>query len=201
MWPLVVAGSAGDLQEIAGFPDIQPWRTTLIAPWNSLQELAREVWGGIQGQFAFDRKQRNLQVLRDAQGHTLQDVKGILKASPSHQGAVLLVRADVGATLHGSEELAPGSKVTLSMTCGGAEVELRVQDTGIGIPEEDLEKVFERFYRASHQRLGKDPGGTGLGLAIARTIVDEHGGTIQLESKVGVGTTVVVRLPAQRELS
>lgn len=90
--------------------------------------------------------------------------------------------------------------VTLSTSCQGVEVELRVKDTGIGIPAQDLEKVFERFYRASHRPLGKDPGGSGLGLAIARTIVEEHGGTIQLESQVGEGTTVVVRLPAHRDV-
>ncbi|GGJ44810.1 ATP-binding protein [Deinococcus roseus] len=93
-----------------------------------------------------------------------------------------------------------GGMVTLSTSCQGDRVELRVRDTGIGIPASDLEKVFERFYRASH-RMEKDPGGSGLGLAIARTIVEEHGGTIHLESMVGQGTTVVVRLPTHRDLN
>lgn len=94
-----------------------------------------------------------------------------------------------------------GGTVTLSVKCEGSEVELRVADTGIGIPEADLERVFERFYRSSHKSLGKDPGGTGLGLAIAKTIVEEHAGQIHLESTVGKGTVVVVRLPASRDLN
>ena len=89
-----------------------------------------------------------------------------------------------------------GGEVTLSLECLGDEVELRVRDTGIGIRAEDLPKVFERYYRADHSALGKDPGGTGLGLPIARWIVEQHGGQISLESEPGKGTTVRVRLPA-----
>lgn len=75
-------------------------------------------------------------------------------------------------------------------------VELRVSDTGVGIPPEDLEKVFERFYRADTTQHGMpDPGGSGLGLSIARWIVEEHKGKIWLESQLGVGTTAVVTLP------
>lgn len=128
MWPLVVAGYAEDLQEIAGLPDVQPWRTTLTTPWDSLQDVMREVWTGIQGQFAFERRQRNLKIVQDSQGKTLQEVPEILEASQSHPGALLLVRDDVGAYSQGSEGLTPGSKVTLDevMRCvlrSGGEVD------------------------------------------------------------------------------
>ncbi|GEM46210.1 ATP-binding protein [Deinococcus cellulosilyticus] len=89
-----------------------------------------------------------------------------------------------------------GGTVTLTLECHGDEVELVVKDTGIGIRQEDLPKVFERYFRADHSALGKDPGGTGLGLPIARWIVEQHGGQIVLESESGKGTTVRVRLPA-----
>lgn len=68
-------------------------------------------------------------------------------------------------------------------------VELRVGDTGCGIEEENLQKIFEPFYSTKGQK------GTGLGLAVIWGIVDNHGGTISVESKVGAGTTFIIRLP------
>jgi two-component system sensor histidine kinase ArlS len=73
-------------------------------------------------------------------------------------------------------------------------LQMIVKDEGSGIAEDDLERVFKRFYRVDPSRQ-RHTGGTGLGLAIARNIVLLHGGTITLKSKVGIGTEVVVRLP------
>lgn len=73
-------------------------------------------------------------------------------------------------------------------------VEIHFRDTGIGISEEDLARVFERFYRADPART-RDPGGTGLGLGIARWIAVQHGGGIELASVPGHGTTVSIHLP------
>ena len=71
---------------------------------------------------------------------------------------------------------------------------LKVEDSGIGIPEDSLEHIYERFYRVdkSHSR---EIGGTGLGLAITRSAVTMHHGTIQVASKEGEGTTFTVRIP------
>ncbi|MEW5870525.1 MAG: ATP-binding protein [Chloroflexota bacterium] len=87
-----------------------------------------------------------------------------------------------------------GGRVTLSAAAQGNFAQLGVQDTGQGIPPEALERVFERFYRgdASRQR---GSGESGLGLAIARSIVEAHGGRIEVESKVGEGTRFVIWLP------
>jgi signal transduction histidine kinase len=71
---------------------------------------------------------------------------------------------------------------------------LVVADTGIGIPPVDQERVFERFYRVDTAR-SRASGGTGLGLALVRHAVERGGGTIELKSEVGVGSTFVVRLP------
>ncbi|QZA33002.1 ATP-binding protein [Hydrogenibacillus sp. N12] len=84
--------------------------------------------------------------------------------------------------------------VTLGPADGGA-AEIRVEDTGVGIPEEARERVFERFYRVDKAR-SRAHGGSGLGLSIAREIVERHGGTIRAEGRPGGGTAIVIRLPA-----
>jgi two-component system phosphate regulon sensor histidine kinase PhoR len=80
----------------------------------------------------------------------------------------------------------------------GDGVELTVNDTGIGIPEKDRPRVFERFYRVDKAR-SRELGGTGLGLAIVKHIVEGHGGQIRVEANVPTGSRFVVRLPADSE--
>ncbi len=87
-----------------------------------------------------------------------------------------------------------GGQVFLSLHKDAGYAELTVRDTGIGIPEEDLPFIFDRFYRVDKAR-ARAHGGSGLGLSIARWIVDVHKGTLSVDSKVGEGTTFTVRLP------
>lgn len=77
---------------------------------------------------------------------------------------------------------------------------ITISDNGMGIPEEDLPHIFERFYRADVSRNSRR-GGTGLGLAIAKMIINEHEGRIWTESKVGEGTSMIFELPAWEEKS
>ncbi len=89
----------------------------------------------------------------------------------------------------------PGGRVRVKMQDKGEFLMVSVADDGIGIPPEDREKIFERFYRAGNRSEVNAPG-TGLGLAIAREVVDKHGGKIWLESELGKGTTFHFVVPA-----
>jgi two-component system sensor histidine kinase VicK len=83
--------------------------------------------------------------------------------------------------LSDSDEIKDGYKISVS-------------DNGVGIPKEDIEHLFERFYRVDKSR-STDAGGTGLGLSIAKDIVQAHNGKINVQSTFGKGTTIIITLP------
>ena len=89
-----------------------------------------------------------------------------------------------------------GGHVIVAVESNGDSARVEISDTGVGIPEDELGQLFERFYRASTATAIK---GTGLGLSITRTIVEAHGGTIAVQSEVGVGTTFTVELPVSAD--
>lgn len=92
----------------------------------------------------------------------------------------------------------PGGTVTIRLSARGEQAILQVADTGIGIPEESRERIFERFYRVDKSR-SKEVGGTGLGLSIVKHAVMIHRGTIHVDSTLGKGTTITVTLPKDSE--
>jgi two-component system phosphate regulon sensor histidine kinase PhoR len=89
-----------------------------------------------------------------------------------------------------------GGEITVGACPAGPMVEFFVRDTGIGIPEEDLPRLFERFYRVDKAR-SRELGGTGLGLSIVKHLVAAHGGTTRVESRVGQGSTFFFTLSSQ----
>lgn len=88
-----------------------------------------------------------------------------------------------------------GGSVTLDFKSAGSCIEIAVRDTGMGIPAEDLPRLFERFYRVDKAR-SRELGGTGLGLAIVKHLVRAHNGTIRVESQPGKGSSFIFTLPA-----
>jgi len=87
-----------------------------------------------------------------------------------------------------------GGTISIYSGTAGDAVWVKIEDTGVGIPAEDLVRVFDRFYRVDKAR-SRESGGTGLGLSIAKEIIAIHGGEITIDSKPGVGTAVTVKLP------
>ncbi len=88
----------------------------------------------------------------------------------------------------------PGGRIQLRLSSTPREARIEIGDTGIGIPEEHLPFVFERFFRTDRARHAH-PGGSGLGLSIVRWIVEAHKGKVSVTSKVGEGTTFTITLP------
>ncbi|WP_152395555.1 HAMP domain-containing sensor histidine kinase [Paenibacillus guangzhouensis] len=87
-----------------------------------------------------------------------------------------------------------GGSITIRVGERNGEVLFTVADSGIGIPKDDLDKIFDRFYRVDKAR-SRETGGTGLGLSIAKELVQNHGGEITVSSTLGVGSTFQVTLP------
>src|SRR3954447_8408230 len=90
----------------------------------------------------------------------------------------------------------PGGRIRVGGRLEGEFVEIYVRDTGIGIPEEDLPRLFERFYRVDKAR-SREMGGTGLGLSIVKHLVAAQGGQIRVESETRKGSTFYFTLPMQ----
>jgi two-component system OmpR family sensor kinase len=88
----------------------------------------------------------------------------------------------------------PGGEVSMSLYKNDRYATVEIEDTGVGIPTEDLPRIFDRFYRVDRSR-GRNPGGSGLGLSIARWIALAHDGTIDVKSVVGEGSVFTVSLP------
>ena len=87
-----------------------------------------------------------------------------------------------------------GDTVSVSVHLDENEAVITIQDTGLGIPKQHLDRIWERFYRVDKAR-SRQVGGTGLGLSIVRNVITRHGGSVAVESEADVGSTFTVRLP------
>jgi signal transduction histidine kinase len=120
---------------------------------------------------------------------------GVPSVRGSARDLALLVRNLVDNAIRYTKA---GGEIDVRVTSDNDAVTLRVADTGVGIPTKDLPRVFERFYRVDRAR-SRDTGGTGLGLAIVKHVAENHGGSVEVRSELGNGSTFEVRLPAAHD--
>ncbi|ANB60307.1 HAMP domain-containing sensor histidine kinase [Anoxybacteroides amylolyticum] len=135
---------------------------------------------------------KNFRVLHPSFRFSIIDEVGekvLVRIAKHHLEQLLLILLD-NAVKYSQHE----KEIIIRLKEEGKYVSISVRDKGIGIPRDELEKVFLRFYRVDKAR-SREKGGVGLGLAIAKEIVDKYGGQIVMESEVGVGTTVELFLP------
>jgi PAS domain S-box-containing protein len=198
---LVLAGDVGPLTpEQKEFLTIVSQNTTRLTELiNDLLEIERLESGRIEFEFA------ELDL-----AEVLENVARSLHVNAEQKGLEFLTEIPSGLKVRGDRErlaqvflnllsnaikYTPAGTVELRANQEDDAVVVEVRDTGIGLSESDLQKLFQKFFRSDNPYVRK-VGGTGLGLSIAKAIVERHGGTITVTSQLGQGSTFTVRLPA-----
>jgi PAS domain S-box-containing protein len=198
---LVLAGDVGPLTpEQKEFLTIVSQNTTRLTELiNDLLEIERLESGKIKFEFA------ELDL-----AEVLENVARSLHVNAEQKGLEFLTEIPSGLKVRGDRErlaqvflnllsnaikYTPAGTVELRAHQEDDAVVVEVRDTGIGLSESDLQKLFQKFFRSDNPYVRK-VGGTGLGLSIAKAIVERHGGTITVTSQLGQGSTFTVRLPA-----
>jgi PAS domain S-box-containing protein len=198
---LVLAGDVGPLTpEQKEFLTIVSQNTTRLTELiNDLLEIERLESGRIEFEFA------ELDL-----AEVLENVARSLHVNAEQKGLEFLTEIPSGLKVRGDRErlaqvflnllsnaikYTPAGTVELRAHQEDDAIVVEVRDTGIGLSESDLQKLFQKFFRSDNPYVRK-VGGTGLGLSIAKAIVERHGGTITVTSQLGQGSTFTVRLPA-----
>ncbi|MBO7662298.1 MAG: HAMP domain-containing histidine kinase [Clostridia bacterium] len=141
-----------------------------------------------------------------------EEIVRLLSPAAKQRGQTLTCEVEKGLTMMGDRDrlhqvfsnltdnaikyTPDGGKIHIALHLDGNELVWRVRDNGVGIPPEDQDHVFERFYRVDKAR-SRETGGTGLGLSIVRQLVTLHGGTVTVRSDPGQGSEFIVRLPRE----
>jgi signal transduction histidine kinase len=150
----------------------------------ALQEVAAEVVDAMQAQAAGREVALALRLDGDPPAVVLDGAR--------------VERAVANLVRNALEHTPPGGRIEVTVGASDGSVDIAVSDTGVGIGDDDLPRIWDRFYRAERSRR-REPGaaadGAGLGLAIVRGIVEAHGGTVEVRSTLGSGSTFTIRLP------
>ena len=136
----------------------------------------------------------NMQYVAKEKMHTLKCIVNMVPP-PVYVDKDAISQVIINILSNSIKYTADGGEITVYIGTAGGKVYMKFVDNGMGIPEKDLRRIFERFYRVDKAR-SRQMGGTGLGLSIVKEIVEEHEGTIEIKSEVGIGTEVIVTLPA-----
>lgn len=148
-----------------------------------LAELVEEVLGVVRDELAVAGEQRELRVQFPAAPWRVPRVTG---------DSDLLFLAVYNVVSNARKFTGPGDLVEVRASEGEGYVDVDVADTGVGIPADEVDTVWEELSRASNARAVP---GSGLGMAMVRTVIERHGGTVSLRSRLGEGTSVRLRLP------
>jgi signal transduction histidine kinase len=167
------------INDILDLSKVEAGRMQLSCDWVSPEALVEDV-------------RQMVKPLADKQGVHLM-LKVAESLPPVYADAIRLKQILYNLLSNGIKFNHRHGKVELNVSCEEDLLFWRVTDTGMGIREEDLSRLFREFERIEHR--GPKPEGTGLGLALTKRLVELHGGTIQVESLIGQGSTFTVRLP------
>ncbi|UPG72871.1 HAMP domain-containing histidine kinase [Roseomonas gilardii subsp. gilardii] len=171
------------INEILDYSSLARGRTTLGRRWLPLNDLLKEVVGATAGTAA----EREVEVACD-----LPEEVWWIRVDRTRFRQIL-----DNLLSNAMRFTAPGGRVMLEASCHAGEgLRLRVRDNGVGIAPEDIPRALEPF-RQVGDPLSRSSTGTGLGLPIAKGLAEAHGGSLQIESQPGVGTTITVQLPAE----
>ncbi|MBR5228180.1 MAG: ATP-binding protein [Clostridia bacterium] len=135
----------------------------------------------------------NMQYVAREKNHNLKCVVNMIPP-PIYADKDSIQQVIINILSNSIKYTADGGEITVYIGSAGNKAYMKFVDNGIGIPEKDLKRIFERFYRVDKAR-SRSMGGTGLGLSIVKEIVESHDGTIDIKSEPGVGTEVIVTLP------
>ena len=131
-------------------------------------------------------------VAADEKNHTI--IKKIVYSGKAVFDFEKIQRVLINILMNAIKYTDPGGDITISSLKDQSNIQIVVEDNGMGIPQNDLSRIFDRFYRVDKARSRK-MGGTGLGLAIAKEIVNAHSGDIKINSTADKGTKVVIEIP------
>jgi two-component system, OmpR family, sensor histidine kinase KdpD len=207
--PLVtITGAFSSLETAAGRLD-EPTRTSLARAGREEAERLNHLVGNLLDMTRIEAGALKLTeepadvsealgVVLDRLGDELKDrpigIEVPLDLPPVPMDMPLMVQALANVLDNAAKYSPDGSPIEIEAGQSGATVRIEINDRGVGIPKEDLERVFDHFYRVDRPR---GVSGTGLGLAISRGIVEAHGGVISAGNRTGGGTTVTIELPLE----